>query len=196
MVNRAFVLAFTNDPVPITIPSQDRRWFCVWSKAPRMDADRAAKLWTWYQKGGFETIGRWLHDRDVSAFNPAAAPPLTEFKTNLVEHGMSIAESFLVEMIRGRVGEFSKGVIGAPFYALCDRVASSAPSGVKVPQAALLHALKEAGWVDAGRLASAEYSTKKHVYAAPEMMERYSKSELRRMVEEPPASNVVNLKRA
>jgi hypothetical protein len=196
MVNRAFVLAFTNDPVPITIPSQDRRWFCVWSKAPRMDAAKAAKLWTWYQAGGFATIARWLHDRDVSAFNPAAAPPLTEFKTNLVEHGMSIAESFLVEMIRGRVGEFSKGVISSPFYALCDRVAATAPSGVKVPQAALLHALKEAGWIDVGRLASSEYSTKKHIYAAPDVVTNHSKSELRRMVEEPPASNVVALKRA
>lgn len=196
MVNRAFVLAFTNDPVPITIPSQDRRWFCVWSKAPRMDAVKASKLWTWYQSGGFATIARWLHDRDVSAFNPAAAPPLTEFKTNLVEHGMSIAESFLVEMIRGRVGEFSKGVISSPFYALCDRVAATAPSGVKVPQAALLHALKEAGWIDVGRLASSEYSTKKHIYAAADVVANHSKSDLRRMVEEPPASNVVALKRA
>ena len=115
---------------------------------------------------------------------------------NLVEHGMSIAESFLVEMIRGRVGEFAKGVISSPFYALCDRVASSAPSGVKVPQAALLHALKEAGWVDVGRLASAEYSTKKHVYAAPDVAERYTKSDLRRMVEEPVTPKVVNLKSA
>ena len=196
MVNRAFVLAFTNDPVPITIPSQDRRWFCVWSKAPRMNPAKALAIWKWYQAGGFATIGRWLMDRDVSAFNPAAAPPLTEFKMNLVEHGMSIAESFLVDMIRARTGEFARGVIASPFYALCDRVASAAPSGVKVPQAALLHALKEAGWVDVGRLASAEHSTKKHVYAAPDIAERYTKSDLRRMVEEPTAPKIVNLKSA
>lgn len=196
MLNRAFVLAFTNDPVPITIPSQDRRWFCLWSRAPRMEPTAAARLWRWYQNGGFEAIGRWLYDRNVSAFNPAAAPPLTEFKMNLVEHGMSMAESFLVEMIRGRLGEFAKGVIGSPFYSLCDRLAAGAPSGVKIPQAALLHALKEAGWVDVGRLASVEHSTKKHIYAARDVAEKYTKSDLRRMVEEPVVSNIVNLKRA
>ena len=30
MANRLFVLAFSNDPVPIALDSQDRRWMCVW----------------------------------------------------------------------------------------------------------------------------------------------------------------------
>jgi hypothetical protein len=194
MVNRAFVLAFTNDPVPISIPSQDRRWFCVWSSAPRMDPADADRMWKWYRAGGFEAIGKWLMDRDVSKFNPAAAPMLTEFKMNLVEHGMSIAESYLVEMIRGRMGEFAKGVIGSPFYAICDRLVANAPSGVKIPQAALLHALKEAGWVEVGRLASAKHMTKKNVYAAPDMARDHTKSHLRDLLEEPTAPKVVSLK--
>ena len=33
MLNRVQVIAFTNDPLPITLPTQDRRWFCVWSRA-------------------------------------------------------------------------------------------------------------------------------------------------------------------
>ena len=100
---------------------------------------------------------------------------------------MSMAESYLVEMIRTRRGEFAPGVVGSPFHAICDRLAGSAPSGVKVPQAALLHALKEAGWVDVGRVGSQQYQTKKHLFAAPDVAETYSKSDLRRMVEEPPA---------
>lgn len=187
MVNRMFVLAFSNDPVPISIDSQDRRWFCVWSSAPRMAPEKALQIWNWYKSGGFEAIAGYLHSRDVSAFNPSAAPAWTEFKANLVEHGMSMAESYLVEMIRSRSGEFARGVVGSPFHALCDRVASGAPSGVKVPQAALLHALKEADWVDVGRLASSEYSTKKHIFAAPDVARMNSKSDLRRMVEEPTA---------
>ena len=188
MLNRVFVLAFSNDPVPISLASQDRRWFCIWSHAPRMKPDTAAKLWKWYKSTGFNAIGDWLMHRDVSSFNPSAAPAMTEFKQNLVEHGMSMAESFLVEMMQNRQGEFAKGVIGSPFHSLCDRLAGSAPSGVKVPQAALLHALKEAGWIDCGRLYSREYATKKHIFCAPEFVE-LSKSELRRAVEviEPPA---------
>ena len=192
MLNRVFVLAFSNDPVPISLASQDRRWFCVWSNAPRMEPDAAAKLWRWYKAGGFSAIASWLVSRDVSKFNPSAAPMWTEFKANLVEHGMSMAESFLVEQMRNRVGEFTRGVIGSPFHSICDRLAGAAPSGVKVPQAALLHALKEAGWVDCGRLKSREYDSKKHIYCAPDLADM-PKSELRRAVEvnEPPKMVVV-----
>jgi hypothetical protein len=193
MANRVFVLAFSNDNVPISLDSQDRRWFCVWSHAPRMAPDAAAKMWKWYTSGGFAAIAGWLTARDVSAFNPGAAPMLTEFKLNLVEHGMSSAESFLVEMMRNKIGEFAKGVVGSPFHSLCDRVAGSAPTGVKIPQAALLHAFKEAGWVDMGRLKSRDYDTKKHVYCAPDLVDM-DKSTLRRMVEDLPPAGLVRVK--
>jgi hypothetical protein len=193
MANRVFVLAFSNDPVPISLASQDRRWFCVWSTAPRMEPSKAKKIWDWYRSGGFACIGKWLMDRDVSQFNPSAPPMWTEFKANLVEHGMSMAESYLVDMLRERKGDFAKGVIGSPFHSLCDRLAGQAPSGVKVPQAALLHALKEAGWVDKGRLKSRDFDTKKHIFCAPELTD-YGKSDLRRMVEENPPPKMVLVK--
>jgi hypothetical protein len=63
-----------------------------------------------------------------------------------------------------------------------------------VPQAALLHAIQEAGWVDVGRVDSSEYRTKKHIFAAPDLARRYNKSDLRRMVEESSAPKVVDLK--
>jgi hypothetical protein len=192
MANRVFVLAFSNDPVPISLDSQDRRWMCIWSHAPRMAADAAAKMWDWYKAGGFAAVGAWLMARDVSAFNPGAAPMMTEFKLNLVEHGMSMAESYLVELMRGRLGEFSKGVVASPFHALCDRVAGAAPAGVKVPQPALLHALKEAGWLDLGRVASGDFPSKKHLFCAPDMA-NMSKSDLRRMVEDLPTPMAVRL---
>ena len=185
MLNRLQVIAFTNDPLPITIPSQDRRWFCVWSHAERMVPEDADRLWKWYKQGGFEKIAAWLWQRDVSRFNPAAAPPVTEWKLNMVEHGLSVAESFLVDLMQHRIGPFHAGVVAGPFHKLCDTLANSGhvPPGTKVPQAALLHALKEAGWVDCGRLGCVEYQTKRHVYASAEMVKRYNKSDLRRMVE-------------
>jgi hypothetical protein len=107
MLNRVFVLAFSNDPVPIQLESQDRRWFCVWSHAPRMCPDKAQTMWAWFKSGGYEAIASWLALRDVSKFNPSAAPMMTEFKLNLVEQGMSSAESYLVDLMRLRVGEFA-----------------------------------------------------------------------------------------
>jgi hypothetical protein len=100
----------------------------------------------------------------------------------------------LVELMRERRSEFARGVIGSPFHALCDRLAGAAPSGVKVPQAALLHAIKEAGWVDLGRIASGDYPSKKRLYCAPEMVEKVSKSEMRRMVEEANAPRLSSVK--
>jgi hypothetical protein len=193
MANRLFVLAFSNEHVPISLDSQDRRWFCIWSHGSRMQPEKAKQMWAWYKGGAFKAISAWFYERDISAFNPGATPAMTEFKANLVEHGMSMAESYLVEMLRNRTGEFSRGVIGSPFHSLCDRLAGSAPSGVKVPQAALLHALKEAGWLDCGRLMSRDYTSKKHIFCAPELNDT-PKSELRRMVEENPPPKMVLVK--
>ncbi len=184
MLNRLQVIAFTNDPLPITIPTQDRRWLCVWSRAPRMDPREADRLWKWYRKEGFAKIAAWLHQRDVSAFNPAAAPMVTEWKLNMVEHGMSMTESHMVEMMQRRMGPFARGLVGGPFHKICDAVAMTLNIPVsKVPQAALLHAFKEAGWVDVGRLHSREFPTKKHVFAVEEVVRTTSKSDLRRMAE-------------
>jgi len=44
MLNRMFVLAFSNDPVPISLPSQDRRWFCVVARAAHERGRRDAAL--------------------------------------------------------------------------------------------------------------------------------------------------------
>ena len=182
-LNRVFVVAFSNERVAISLPSEDRRWFVIWADAPKMAESAASALWNWYKTGGFAAVAAWLMARDVSAFNPSAAPPMTEAKAIMVEHGMSMAESFLVSLMRGRLGEFSKGVVGSPFHALGDRLAGAAPQGLKIPQAAILHALKEAGWVDCGRMASRDFVTRKHIFCAPDMVD-LSKSELRRLVED------------
>jgi hypothetical protein len=191
-LNRIFVLAFSNERVPLSLPSDDRRWFVTYSDAPKMSEQAACAIWDWYKAGGLATAAGWLYARDVSRFNPGAAPPLTEAKMIMVEQGRSTAESYLVDMMRARLGEFSTGVVASPFYALCERIVHGAPSGVKIPQAALLHALKEAGWVDMCRLKSREYDAKKHIFCAPELADT-PKSELRRMVEQVPAPAAVRL---
>lgn len=189
-LNRMFVLAFSNERVPLSLPSEDRRWFVVYSEAPRMSDEAGAKLWKWLDNGGCAAVAAWLHKRDVSKFNAGATPPMTEAKAIMVEQGRSGAESFLVDQLENRLGEFSKGVVASPFYALCDRLAGLA--GNKIPQAALLHALKEAGWLDMGRIGTREYQTKKHLFCAPDMAD-LGKAELRRLAEDVPAASAVRL---
>jgi hypothetical protein len=192
-LNRIFVLAFSNERVPLSLAGDDRRWFVTYSAAPRMTEAEAVAIWDWYKAGGLAVAAGWLYERDVSRFNPGAAPPLTEAKLIMIEQGRSTAESYLVEMIERRLGEFSAGAIASPFYSLCDRLQGGAPTGTRVVQQALLHALKEAGWVDMGRLASREYQTKRHIFCAPELADTATKSELRRMVEEAPPPAAVRL---
>jgi hypothetical protein len=186
MLNRIFVMAFSNDQVSITLDSDDRRWFCVWSTAPKMSEAESARLWAWYNAGGLAACAAWLYARDVSAFNPSAAPMLTDYKRSMIEQGMSSAESFLYEQLLERKGEFARGVVAAPFQALCGRLSNQ---GVRIPPPALVHALAEAKWVDCGRVMTREYTTKKQIYAAPEMAKKYNKAELRRLVEELPATS-------
>jgi hypothetical protein len=108
---------------------------------------------------------------------------MTEAKAIMIDAGMSTAESILTEMLRDRRGPFAQGVIGSPFHVVCDRVQGSgaAPPGVKIVQGALLHALREAGWVDMGRLTSREFPNKKHIFVAPDVA-GLSKSDMRRAV--------------
>jgi hypothetical protein len=189
LVNRLQIIAFSNERVAINLPSDDRRWFVIWSDAPRMNDADGAKIWAWLESGGKSAVAAWLHARDVSAFAPGATPMLTEAKAIMVEAGMSGAESFLVDLMRNRLGEFSKGVVGAPWHALCDRLQGSVQGSVKIVQPALLHALKEAGWVDMGRLKSRRFDNKKHIFAAPDMA-TMPKSDLRDMVEIAPPLSV------
>lgn len=191
-VNRLQVVAFSNERMAITIPSNDRRWFVIWSDAFCMDPAASGRIWAWYKAGGLASVAAWLHQRDVSAFNPGAAPPMTEAKAIMVESGMSGAESFLVELMRARVGEFASGVLGGPWQSVCDRLGGMAPPGMRVPVAALLHAFREAGWVDMGLLKSRANPTKKHVFAAPDMASK-TKSDLRDLVQGPAPAPVMRL---
>lgn len=182
VVNRLLFIAFSNVRAAISLSAEDRRWFVLWTSAPKMTQPESRALWDWLETGGgYHAVAAYLRARDVSKFDPKAEPPYTEAKAAMMESARSNAESYLVELIQTRSDDFARGVIASPFYAVCDRLAARAPGG-KIPQQTLLHSLKEAGWLDMGRLASQEYGSKKHVWCAPEF-KRYSKSDLRRMAE-------------
>lgn len=180
--NRLLVIAFSNERVPIAIPGDDRRWFVIWTQAPRMAAAEAARLWAWYEAGGRARVAAWLRARDVSRFEHGATPPVTDAKRMLTEAGLSPVESYLVELMRGRQGEFSAGVVSAPWQELAGRLSAMAPAGARIAVPVLLHALAEAGWLDCGLCHAREFATKRHLYCAPEFAE-VGKAELRRMSE-------------
>jgi hypothetical protein len=195
MPNRIFLLAFTNESMPITLDSDDRRWFCVWSDAPKMTSDETQRIWGWYKNGGFEAVAGWLRARDVSAFNPKAIPFTTEYKQRLVYTGMSNAESFIYHLIEKREAPFNTDIIAGPWHNIIKIISDAIPvnSHLKIVQPALLHALKETGWVDKGLCLSTTNKSKRHIFVRPELAD-LPKSHLRDMVEPGGADNVVPLR--
>ena len=193
MVNRLFMLAFTNEDMPITLDSDDRRWFCVWSESAKMTGEEASRIWSWYHKGGFEAVAGWLRARDVSAFNPQAIPPMTDYKQKLIYVGMSNAESFIHHLIEKQEAPFNVDVISGPWHNVIKMMEQTAPSNLRLVQPALFHALKEAGWVDKGLCCSAEYKSKRHIFVRPELA-HLTKAQLRNSVEPEARDNVVPLK--
>ena len=185
-LNRLSVVAFSNERMAITLPSDDRRWFVLWSDAKPMTIEEGADIWDWLKTGGGRDAGAgYLRARDVSAFAPGGAPPMTEAKAIMLAAGLSAVESALVEMMRQRRGEFALGAAQGPWQALVDRLQASMPIGTKCSVYALFHALREAGWIDLGRVKTADNGNKVHVYAAPDVLDkvRGNKSEIRRMLD-------------
>jgi hypothetical protein len=184
-LNRLAVVAFSNERVSITLTSDDRRWFVLWSEAARMDPLEAERLWAWYDRGGRDAVVGWLRARDVSRFMPGAAPVMTEAKAIMLQAALSPVEAILVEMMQERRGEFSLGAVQGPWQQLCDRLTGYVPAGSRVTVYALFSAFREAGWLDLGRVKTAEHATKVHLMCAPDVLTRVdgNRSEIRRLVE-------------
>ena len=63
----------------IFLPADDRRHFVAWSGSTEKDfaKDYWAKLWDFYENGGTKHVAAYLHDFDISDFDPKAPPPKT-----------------------------------------------------------------------------------------------------------------------
>lgn len=190
-MNTAFILAYSNELLPLSLDSGDRRWFCIESPTGKLPSEESDRIWKWYTAGGFDSVAAWLWDRDVSAFNPAQDPPMTDYKQAIIEGGMSAAESFVLECLEMRRDWFKTGVIASPFASLCEKLTIHAPAGVRIVPAALFHALQEAGWRNKGQVHSPDNPTKKTVWCAPELDSK-TKAELRDLIEVPTTTATIH----
>lgn len=185
-VNRVLVVAMSNFRDAIALPSNDRRWFCLWSNSAMMAVADSRRLWDWYKNGGFSAVAAWLLARDVSHFNPAAAPPMTEAKIIMLEQSRTSAEEYMVEYIAQGMGDFAKGAVRAPFHRIADRMKGNAPADMKINQYVLMHALQEAGWIDLGRIKGAASDPMKRTFCKNGMHLTHNKAELYRIAGEEP----------
>jgi len=145
-------IIFTNYPDAINLDETDRRFWvheCVLG-TPRPQPYYDA-LYAWYNAGGAEKVIGWLMQRDISAFNPFAPPPMTDAKHEMINLSMSMPARWVCD-------QFSEGeryahrkivMLSEPVKAARD-YNSGAPRGVNYKSAAV--ALKAKGFVRAQRI--------------------------------------------
>lgn len=184
VINRILVIAMSNFRDAIALPADDRRWYCLWTYAEPMTAEKASRLWKWYVKGGIEAIAYYLINRDVSMFNPSATPPMTQAKKIMLEASMSSAEAYIYSLIVSKQSPFANGVIGSPIRGVLERMSAGSPPNIVLTMDALYIALKQAGWVERGIVRSRQFNNGKNCFCEPRYKDR-SASFLRNIMEEP-----------
>lgn len=118
----------TNSTLPIRLNSTSRRFYAVWSDFnPRDSQDRMLPhwqrywedAWNWMKGDGWRYCVQYLMNYDLSGFNPAAAPPMTEFLREIKEDSKSAVLQTIEIFIRKQLSFFT-----------CDLLTSSDMSGV------------------------------------------------------------------
>jgi hypothetical protein len=95
--NLCHVVLTTNDPLTMFIPEDDRRLMVLTSPRSRDDFDVAyfRAVHDQLEAGGTAGAIRWLAARDLSAFRPTEAPPMTAGKERIIESGNQVRRTAL-----------------------------------------------------------------------------------------------------
>lgn len=83
------------------LPPDDRRHFVIWSEVTKEDFPDGyfQETWDWFDVEGYTSVAAFLHERDVSRFNPYAPPKLTEAFYTMVEGGLSEEDMELADVL-------------------------------------------------------------------------------------------------
>ena len=121
----------TNSQMPLRLNGPSRRFYALWSDLnPRDEHDNMMPEWLDYwedrwnwMKGekthigpisGWENIAYHLmYEVDLSDFNPAEAPPMTDFLRDIKEASKSPMQQTVEAFIRKRIGAFSCDLVTA-----------------------------------------------------------------------------------
>ena len=120
--NVAHIVMFHNGDDPVIINEGDRRYFVLSSSLRIFDPETGEQrpewasyfdaLWSWLDdQKGWQHVAHYLLNRDVSQFNPKAAPPMTEGKAFIIEHNRTGTEAMIARAIEDRTGPFAQDAL-------------------------------------------------------------------------------------
>jgi hypothetical protein len=97
----------TNYEDALSLEDSDRRFwvFKILLENPLPESYYKA-LHNWLDAGGVEKAAGWLMDRDISAFNPMAAAPMTDAKKAMIELSQPKGTRWIAEQLTEEGGEF------------------------------------------------------------------------------------------
>jgi Family of unknown function (DUF5906) len=83
------------------LPPEDRRHFVAWSDLTREDLEDGywAKLWGWYESGGYAHVAAYLASLDLTGFDPKAPPPKTKGFWAIVDANRAVEEAELEDVL-------------------------------------------------------------------------------------------------
>lgn len=123
-----FILALSNFNAPVRVTGNGRRWLIYRSPAAPRSQDYYSKMFGPVLEEQVSAFMAYLMDRDISHFNPAAPPPMTTAKQELLNLSRPQPLQHLEEMVSEEVAPFHRDLVTAPEVevALRERVGRSA----------------------------------------------------------------------
>lgn len=113
--NLCHVMFTANDPLKMFLPPEDRRVFVMTSPLPDPKTSAVFEegyfdnIWKWMLDGGAEKTIRWLMSRDISAFNPNEAPPMTSGKQAIIESAHAVRRTAIDDLFERYVSDAFEG---------------------------------------------------------------------------------------
>jgi hypothetical protein len=99
MLNVTYLFA-TNHADAIQIPASDRR-FLVISNGEQLPEQLAKRVHAWMDRASnIAALDRWLRARDISAYDPMAAPLMTDARERMIDLAISETDRLVAEAIR------------------------------------------------------------------------------------------------
>ena len=111
----------TNSLMPVRLNGPSRRFFAVWSDLNPRDNDDNMTLewlaywedrWNWMKGEGWKHVAYHLmYQVDLSDFNPAEAPPMTDFLRDIKEASKSPMQQTIEAFISKELGAFKSDLV-------------------------------------------------------------------------------------
>lgn len=100
--NHLNLVFLSNEPVPMVLERDDRRYCVIWTP-PKLEQAFYRQVKAEIDAGGIAALHDYLLNLELGDFDEAALPPLSDAKRELIEVSLDSSERFWREWLRGEL---------------------------------------------------------------------------------------------